>query len=161
MRKVIDSIRDFGYRTADKVGYGVKRVLPGMFAGYVIFSLGSHNGCIDSDRTKEAARHHKPENPVKTVVSVEEHWRDNSDFDFFASMMGGGGYNPHVTRRVVFDDGSQAILNYRTEAWKSMKRWLNGEEFDPKPGEKYEVVPEGGIEIPSFEYLDRVVRKVD
>ena len=119
--------------------------------GYAIFSLGSYNGCFDSDRTIEAAKHHDVGNPVKTIASVEEEWSDNSALAFASSMMGGGGYNPHVTRRIVFEDGSQGTISYRTLACQPIRKWLRGDEFDPKPGEKYEVFPSGQLLVRKVE----------
>ncbi len=99
--------------------------------GLVLYSLLSHNGLLDSPRTKMASRLHNMDNSTKTVSYVDEKWSDN------IPMM--HGYNPRVIRNVNFDDGSQTTLSYRTMAWQPFMRWLGGEEFDPQVGERYEV----------------------
>jgi hypothetical protein len=114
---------------------GTRYVLP----AYILVSLASHNGCMDSRRTKNARYLQKPSNPTKTVAIVTEEWRDNSEWAAFSAAMGGGGYNPRVIRTVIFDDGSTTTLDYRVMAHQPFRRWISGEEFDPKPGEKYEV----------------------
>ncbi len=162
MNKTLTSIRNFAYKTVDEIGYRVGGFIPPLLVGYMIFSLGSHNGCLDSDRTGGALRHQNPSNPIKTVVSVEEEWSDNSAL----SMISGGVYNPHVRREITFEDGSKAMLSYRTQAWQPIRRWLRGEEFNPKPGEKYEVVSGDVGEIVwskglELNRLDKIVRRVE
>lgn len=115
------------------------------FATYLIIQLGSHNGCFDSPRTKEARRYHNPQNPVKVVRRVGERWKDNSTLALVSSAVGGSGYNPRVIRDIEFDDGSKTRLDYRVLAWQPFVRWVNGKEFDPKPGEKYEVDKHNGL----------------
>ena len=125
-----ERISDFLWR------FGTRYVLP----AYMLVFLASHNGCMDSYRTKSAARNlQKPSNPIKTVAVVREEWRDNSEWAAFSAAMGGGGYNPRVIRRVIFKDGSITTLDYRVMAHQPFRRWISGEEFDPKPGEQYEV----------------------
>ena len=155
----IKSIRNFGYKIADTFGQTVRDLAPLVLTGYVIFNLGSANGCFDSERAIEAAKRHDAENPIKTVASVEEKWYDNSALGYFSAMMGGAGYNPRVIRTVTFDDGSEASLDYRTAAWQPMRRSLAGKEFKPQPGEQYEVVPgddEVWLQTPQL-----LVRKVE
>ncbi|HLC57185.1 MAG TPA: hypothetical protein VJH95_01290 [Candidatus Nanoarchaeia archaeon] len=106
---------------------------------YSVYSLFSHNGLLDSPRMKETGRYHSDENHVKTVANVRERWED--DNPGMINKITLNGYNPKVIREIVFDDGSRARLEYRTLAWQPIMRWKNGEEFNPRPGEKYEVTP--------------------
>ena len=55
------------------------------------------------------------------------------------------GYNPQVTRVVTFEDGSQTTLQYRALAWQPFMRWKNGDIFNPKPEEQYQVTSENSI----------------
>ena len=107
--------------------------------GWILCGLLSHNGCVDSARTKNAMRNHRKNNPVKVVKDVKETWRDNSTMALIYSVFGGGGYNPQVIRMITFEDGSKTHLNYRTMAHQPFMRWLHGEEFNPQPGEIYEI----------------------
>ncbi len=100
----------------------------------VIVNLSDGNGMLDSMRTKEAQRYHNSKHQTKKVTDVQESWRDTL---ILSPTM--DGYNPQVTREVTFDDGSRTTLKYRTLAWQPFVRWINGEEFNPKPGETYEV----------------------
>jgi len=118
---------------SDKVKGFAKFSAVVVIGGVALFNLLDHNGKLDSMRTKEARKYHGSGTP-KTVASVEERWRDTL---FLSPTM--DGYNPQVTREVTFDDGSTATLRYRTLAWQPFMRWRNGEEFNPKPGETYEV----------------------
>ncbi|MCK4670310.1 MAG: hypothetical protein KAT43_03825 [Nanoarchaeota archaeon] len=68
------------YQTIDNITEGAKLFFKVgatiALAVYIPFMLASHDGVLDSDRIKEAARKHDPSNPVKTVRYVEEEWKD-------------------------------------------------------------------------------------
>ena len=134
-RTLGDRVRDLGGRAVDTLKTGAKYAI----GGYILFSLASHNGCLDSDRARLARRLHDDNNPVKIVKSVEEEWKDNSTLALVSSAMGGAGYNPRVIRKVTFEDGTQTTLDYRTMAHQPFRRWIGGEEFNPQVGETYEV----------------------
>ena len=107
---------------------------------FTLYDIASHNGKFDSMRTKEAIEHHNPNNTIKTVANVEEKWKDDIMYSLTLD-----GYNPQVSRKVTFKDGSQTKLTYRTLAWQPFMSWKNGNEFDPKQGERYEVTPHNSI----------------
>ncbi len=131
--KITDKLRKAGSEVAEFLRPGT--LIKPLLGGYIIFALMDNNGCLDSDRTRETQWLHRLQGAqVKTVENVEERWRD----DIFCSPMFDG-YNPQVIREVIFDDGSQTTLSYRTLAWQPFMRWKNGEEFSPKVGERYEV----------------------
>jgi hypothetical protein len=134
-RTLKERIRDFGERAGDILKTGVKCAI----GAYVILMLASHNGCLDSNRTKQARHLHEVNNLTKVVSSVEEKWKDNSTLAMVSCAFGGGGYNPRVIRGVTFEDGTQTILNYRVLAHQPLRKWISGEEFNPQVGEKYEV----------------------
>jgi len=120
--------------------------------GYAFVTCADHNGMNDSLRTKTARRYHNPENPIKTVRNVEENWKDNR-----LHSLDGTGFNPLVKRRVIFEDGSETNLRYRTLAWQPFRRWMIGEEFNPQQGEKYEVTRND-----SSEYrINSLIQKVE
>ena len=104
-----------------------------IIGGSILFNLMSANGCFDSNRTKEALRFYenRQRNVTKTVSDVEE--------EFDPCYNSSTWINPRVTREVEFDDGTEITLSYRTHTWQPIRRWINGEEFSPKVGEKYEV----------------------
>ncbi|MFA5797907.1 MAG: hypothetical protein WC916_07805 [Candidatus Woesearchaeota archaeon] len=132
LNDVIDGLGDGAVYVLKKgVKYGI-----GICIGFYLLS---HNGFLDSDRTKQAEQLHNANNPTKVVASVNEKWSDNSMFALASSMIGGGGYNPRVIREVIFEDGSQTTLDYRVLAHQPFVRWMAGEEFNPKVGERYEV----------------------
>ena len=107
---------------------------------YLLFHLTSNNGLLDSNRTKETGYLNKPSNQVKQVVHVDEEWRDNKIYSLDLT-----GYNPKVIRHVQFSDGTETTLNYRTLAWQPFRKWMSGEEFEPKKGEQYEVTQNNAI----------------
>lgn len=136
-------MREILYRTLDHAIEGTKLVLKlggtAFLAVYLPLTLASHNGLLDSDRTDEAEEKHAENNPIKTVKTVEEQWEDCFITPY------GDSFNPRVIRTVTFKDGSGTELDYRTLAWQPFMRWKNGDEFDPKPGEKYEVTSGNGL----------------
>jgi len=144
--KLTQKIKDIGNRTIDFVYGTTKKAIPILLGSYIYFSLLSHNGCMDSDREERAARKHHINNPIRTVESVEETWKDNNPYCFIS----GAGYNPRVIRNITFEDGSTTRLDYRTAAHQPYRRWLRGNEFNPKPNERFEVDPN-----------NRLVRKVN
>jgi hypothetical protein len=101
--------------------------------GLLLYNFGSENGCFDSERAEDALRNfaHRKDNVVKTVVGVTE----ETDPGYNSATW----MNPMVTREVEFDDGTEITLRYRTHAWMPMRRWINGDEFSPEVGERYEV----------------------
>ena len=101
--------------------------------GYILFNLMSAHSCFDSNRIKEALRfcENRHGNVTKTVSNVEE--------EFDPGYNSSTWINPKVTREVRFEDGTEITLSYRTHTWQPIRRWINGEEFSPKAGEKYEV----------------------
>lgn len=107
-----------------------------IIGGLILYNLASHNGKLDSLRSKEARKYHNSTNPIKIIENVEETWKD----DWSLSPMLDG-YNPRVIRKITFQDGSKTKLDYRTHAWQPFMKWRNGDEFNPKPNEKYEVTP--------------------
>ena len=129
-RSLKDKLRNIGDEIVGLIPKGI-----GILAlGYALVTCADHNGINDSLRTRVAKQHHSLENPIKTVRSVEETWRDNKMYS-----PDGTGFNPLVKRRIIFDDGSETSLRYRTLVWQPFVRWAAGEEFSPQPGEKYEV----------------------
>jgi hypothetical protein len=128
-------VRDFMDRAEDILRTGAKCAI----LGYTVFFLASHNGFLDSNRTKQTRQLHNENNPKKVVASVKEEWKDNSTIALVSSMMGGGGYNPRVIRRVTFEDETQTTLDYRVMAHQPFRRWISGKEFNPQVGERYEV----------------------
>ena len=134
-----------------KLKKGLKTGLKGIVAGLIIGITADHNGCMDSYRTEQARYFlSNPENPIKTIASVEEKWKNNSPLEFFSSATGGVGYNPLIIRTVTFEDQSQTKLRYRTLAWQPFRKWISGEDFNPQIGERYEV-----------DSHNRIVRKVE
>jgi hypothetical protein len=127
-----EKIADLREKACDFFKAGVKLA----FTGYITFSLLSHNGCLDSQRTEQAKSLHNTNNQTKVVTRIGEEWKDNSKY---LLAMGGNGYNPRVIRTIIFEDGTQSIVDYRTLAHQPITRWLKGEEFNPQAGEKYEV----------------------
>ncbi|MBW3014501.1 hypothetical protein KY335_04665 [Candidatus Woesearchaeota archaeon] len=125
------------YKAVDYAIEGIKPILQVggtiFFALYIPYTLASHNGLLDSDRTKEAEEMHDESNPIKTVKTVEEKWRDHILTPY------GDGFNPRVIRTVTFADGTETKLDYRVMAWQPFMKWKNGYEFNPQAGEKYEV----------------------
>ena len=119
--------------------------------GYAFVTCADQNGINDSLRTKVARKYHNPENPIKVVRNVGETWSDNKLY-----VPDGTGFNPLVKRRVIFEDGSETNLRYRTLAWSPFKRWLAGEEFNPQPGEKYEVTTNDNWEYRSNSLVQKV-----
>jgi len=116
---------------------GIKSVI----AALVVYSLASHNGHLDSMRTKETSHlQGLVGNKIKTVASVEEYWKDNVTYSLMMD-----GYNPLVRRNVLFEDGSQTTLRYRTLAWQPLMKWINGNEFNHRQGEQYEVTSSNDI----------------
>jgi hypothetical protein len=136
-----DKIGDYVSGAGDLLKTGVKVAI----GGYIFFSLASHNGCLDSNRTKSARQLHDENNPTKVVANIEEEWKDNSTLAFVSSAMGGAGYNPRVIRRVTFEDGTQTTLDYRVLAHQPFRKWIAGEEFNPKVGDKYEVTKQNQL----------------
>lgn len=124
-------VRRMGLTVAD--AFRPSRLVMYAIGGYVLFNFMSANGCLDSNRTREALRFYENRqgNVVKTVSNVEEEF----DWGYNSSTW----INPRVTREVEFDDGTKTTLSYRTRAWQPFRRWINGEEFSPNVGEKYEV----------------------
>ena len=127
-----DKLSGLKERVGDILKTGAKVVAGGVVGGYILFSLASHNGMLDSARTKEARQLRGEQ--VKTVATVDEEWKDTQ---VYSPTM--DGYNPQVIREVTFEDGSQTTLKYRTLAWQPFMKWKNGEQFEPKQGEQYEV----------------------
>ncbi|MBW3014881.1 hypothetical protein KY330_00505 [Candidatus Woesearchaeota archaeon] len=123
----------FYSRLKQDVNYYLKDLALAGIGCYFFFSLFSHNGCFDSLRTKDAMQYRSKDNLVKVVESVEEEWKDNEQYMVL------DGYNPKVIRKVKFKDGSDTWLSYRTMAHQPYMKWLHGDEFDPKVGERYEV----------------------
>ncbi len=146
LKEKLSEIKDFaGYALDSTLGalwkIGTRVALPAYITIYMALYLGSQNGCLDSQRTKSAERYYRTcETSVKTVKQVSEEWRDNE-----TSFLDISGFNPQVIRTVEFEDGSKSVLSYRTMAHQPLVRWIRGEEFNPKPGEKYEVTSQGGI----------------
>ena len=105
----------------------------------------SHNGCLDSRRTKQTRWLHSSDNLVKSVANVDESWRDNSEIAMLTCVFGGGGYNPQVIRTITFEDGTETTVKYRTLAHQPFRRWGGGDEFDPELGEEYEVTPQNEL----------------
>ena len=101
--------------------------------GYFLFNLMSANGCFDSNRTREALRFY--ENRQGNVTRIVSNVEEEVDPGYNSSTW----INPRVTREVEFDDGTKIILSYRTQTWQSIRKLINGEEFSPKVGERYEV----------------------
>ena len=134
-----DKLREFRWKVGDYLKTGAKVAVGGL----ILYSIASHNGLLDSYRTKEA-RELRGE-ATKTVATVEESWKDNVVYSPTLD-----GYNPKVIREVTFEDGTETSLEYRTLAWQPFRRWLRGEEFNPQPGEKYEVT-----------FRNTIVRKVE
>jgi hypothetical protein len=127
--------RNLRDRAGNILGTGVKYII----GGCILFSLASHNGLLDSNRTKQTEQLYDKNNPTKVVSGVEEEWRDNSPFSLASSIAGGAGYNPRVIRKVTFEDSSQTTLDYRVLAHQPFRRWIRGDEFNPQVGEMYEV----------------------
>lgn len=109
-----------------------------LIGAYSIFSLASHNGVLDSMRTKEANKYIHNTDITKVVHSVEEEWED-----YFPWML--DGYNPKVTRTVTFEDGTETTLTYRTLAHQPYRKLISGEEFKPQKGEKYLVAKDNTL----------------
>jgi len=128
-RTLKNRLNNFADDALDVLKDGAKYAL----GAYILFNLTSHNGCLDSRRTKQAEGLYDANNPVKIVANVDEEWRDNSPFVLF------GAYNPRVIRRVTFEDGTQATLDYRVLAYQPFRRLVSGEEFNPQVGERYQV----------------------
>lgn len=105
-----------------------------LIGGLILYNLASQNGILDSMRTKEARRYISSDNSIKTVANVEEKWKN-----YWSCTPMLDDYNPRVIRKVTFKDGSKTRLDYRILAWQPFVRWKNGEEFNPRPEEKYEV----------------------
>lgn len=101
--------------------------------GYVVFSLLSSNGCLDSKRTNQALRYYEDSTDTSTKTVSRVLTKTNLHKSSSIWM------NPEVSRDVLFDDGSRAFLNYRTHSWQPFMSWINGDEFRPQPGETYEV----------------------
>lgn len=137
-----DKLKEFGWKVGDCLKTGAKATITLVVGGFVLYTLASSNGCLDSLRTKETRQYSNQKNPIKIVKGIEEEWKDNSAFALASSAIGGCGYNPRVIRKITFEDGTQTILDYRVLAWQPFMRWKNGEEFNPKVGEKYEVEKE-------------------
>ena len=125
-----DRLREFRWKVGDYLKTGAKVAVGGL----ILYSLASHNGMLDSNRTREAREYNNASNPIKTVATVKERWEDNVVYSPTLD-----GYNPKVIREVTFEDGSETRLAYRTLAWQPFRKWLRGEEFNPQPSEKYEV----------------------
>lgn len=123
-----ERLREFQWKVRGFLQSGAKTVA----GGFMLYTIASHNGCLDSYRIKEA-RGLQGE-ATKTVATVDETWKDDGVYTPTLD-----GYNPKVIREVRFDDGTETTLGYRTLAWQPFRKWLRGEEFDPQPGEKYEV----------------------
>jgi hypothetical protein len=136
-----EKIGDFMDGAGDILKTGAKYAI----GGYILFSLASHNGCLDSSRVKQARQLHNENNSTKVVANVEEEWRDNSTLELVSSAMGGAGYNPRVIRRVTFEDGTETTLDYRVLAHQPFRRWIAGEEFNPQVGDKYEVTKQNQL----------------
>ncbi len=130
------NLEELKHTTKEYLKTGAKCV----FGALIAINLASHNGFYDSMRTKEALRYQDPTNPVKVVSKVKEKWKDDKIYSLALE-----GYNPRVIRTVTFNDGSQIKLDYRVLAWKPFMKWKNGEEFDPKPGERYELTKQNGL----------------
>lgn len=129
-----DRLREPSWEVGDYLKTGAK-VVVGVL---ILYSLASHNGMLDSHRTKEARRL-EPQ-ATKNVATVEETRKDNVVYSLTLD-----GYNPKVIREVMFEDGTETRLEYKTLAWQPFNRWANGEEFNPQPGEKYEVTSQNMI----------------
>jgi len=125
-----DRLREFRWKVGDYLKTGAKVAVGGL----IFYSLASHNGMLDSNRTREARGYSNASNPIKTVATVKERLEDNVVYSPTLD-----GYNPKVIREVTFEDGSETRLEYRTLAWQPFRKWLGGEEFNPHPSEKYEV----------------------
>jgi len=123
-----DKLSGLKERVGDILKTGAK-VIGGV---YILFNLASHNGILDSARTKEVRQLRGEQ--IKTVATVDEEWKDTQIYSLTMD-----GYNPQVIREVTFEDGSQTTLKYRTLAWQPFMKWKNGEQFEPKQGEQYEV----------------------
>lgn len=130
-------VRRRGLTIADD--FRPSRLVMYAIGGYVLFNFMSANGCLDSNRTREALRFYENRqgNIVKTISNVEEGF----DFGYNSSTW----INPRITREVEFDDGTETTLLYRIRAWQPFVKWINGEEFSPKVGEKYEVTSDNQL----------------
>lgn len=124
-------VRRIGLTIADAFGPG--KLVKYAIGTYILFNVASGNGCFDANRTKEALRSYANHqgNVVKIVSNVEE----KLDMGYNSSTW----INPKVTREIDFDDRTETTLSYRTHVWQPLRKWVNGEEFSPKVGEKYEV----------------------
>ncbi len=133
-------------RIADRTRLALKKLIVIAAGGYILGTTLYANGCMDSERTGSAERIlHDDSNLVKAVKSVSEEW---SGIDMLSPTL--DGYNPCVKRTVIFEDESRTTLVYHTLAWEPFKTWLNGRQFKPKVGEKYEVTG-----------LNSLVRKIE
>jgi len=125
-------------RLKKRIGDGLRFGATVAVGGLIFYSLATHNGFLDSNRTKETEI--LKATKVKTVKNVEEKWTDNTVYSPTLD-----GYNPKVIRKVTFEDDSNTTLSYRTLAWQPFMKWKNGEEFNPQPGEKYAVSSDNSI----------------
>jgi len=106
--------------------------------GYILFNLLSDNGFLDSERSKESMRYENQQgNVMKTVVDVTETMNPCYNSSTWI--------NPKVTREVLFDDGTETELSYRTHTWFQLRNRLYGEEFVPRIGEQYEVTSNNNL----------------
>lgn len=100
-----------------------KEILYGVGLAYIVTNLMFTLGALDSPRSNPALKHSNKNNPVKTVQSVDESIKFS-------------GWQPVYRRTVTFNDGSKSELKYHVHWYKDM---TEGEMFDPKEGEDYEV----------------------
>lgn len=115
----------------NKIWDGIYKEAKMSLLGTVIFTNLGYNGCLDSERTRTTGTPNERDNVIKTVEGVAE--------DLNPGYNSSTWINPQVTREIVFNDGSQRTLQYRTRSWQPFRRWIFGEEFNPQPGEHYEV----------------------
>ena len=146
-RSLKDKLQNIGHEIVGFIPKGIGILI----LGYACVNNVDHNGMNDSLRTKGARRYHNPENPIKTIRSVEETWEDNKLY-----LSDGTGYNPLAKRKIIFDDGSETTLRYRTLAWQPFRRWIAGEELNPQPGERYEVTSDDTLEYKSNSLVQKV-----
>ena len=118
----------------------VRSVVKFSILGYLAFQLGSTNGVFDSLRTKDGEDLADPSDPIKTVSSVVETWKDTVPYS-----PDGTGFNPRVIREISFEDGTHITLDYRVLVWQPLRKWIHGEEFNPQVGQKYEISPRYGF----------------